>query len=101
MSNSTERPHPVIVMSMHRSGTTAFAAAYRACGVDLGARPIRAQADVGGQGSQEYADVIAIHSTLLLAPSSGSKDVVATSFRPTWASLAARLGRRDFSNAVN
>jgi len=71
MSNTIERRRAVVIMGMHRSGTSALASAYRACGVNFGTCLIRAEADMNELAFNEHADVVPIHATLLEGLSSG------------------------------
>ncbi len=79
---------------MHRSGTSALAAALREAGVDFGARLMLPQAGVNDRGFWEHIDIVEIHGALLGALGRDWDDV-----RPLpddWlATEAAARARRD------
>ena len=59
-------PRALLVLGMHRSGTSAVAGALRLAGVDLGADLMAPAAD-NPKGFFEHAGVVAIHDRLLQA----------------------------------
>ena len=66
-------PNAVIVLGMHRSGTSAVAGALGVLGVNLGERLVQAQAD-NPKGYWEHADAVQLHERLLAALGSAWED---------------------------
>lgn len=73
MNAETSRPNAVIVLGMHRSGTSAVAGALGVVGVALGSRLVAAAAD-NPKGYWEHADAVQLHETLLSALGSAWED---------------------------
>lgn len=69
----TAAPNAVIVLGMHRSGTSAVAGALGVLGVNLGERLVQAQAD-NPKGYWEHADAVRLHERLFAALGSAWED---------------------------
>lgn len=67
----------IIVLGMHRSGTSALAGVLGLLGVDLGARLLNAQEGVNPKGFWEHAAVVDLHDELLEELHSGWWDALA------------------------
>jgi hypothetical protein len=94
----------VVVLGMHRSGTSAMAGALNIVGVDLGRRLYLAQKGVNEKGFWEHADVAEVHDSILRVIGSYWDDFL--SFPEQWkqspslqryTSTLKRLVDRDFS----
>lgn len=66
---------PLIILGMHRSGTSALAGALAHAGVDVGPHLVPADALVNARGFWEHAGVVAIHDRLLAKLDSVWSDV--------------------------
>jgi len=55
----------IIVLGMHRSGTSALAGVLNCLGVTLGPRLLAGEADVNERGFWEHAEIVEIHDALL------------------------------------
>lgn len=73
----TTKNQCVIVLGMHRSGTSALTGVLRLLGVDLGARLLDAQEGVNPKGFWEHAAVVDLHDALLEEFHSGWWDALA------------------------
>ncbi|HEY9142813.1 MAG TPA: hypothetical protein VIM90_02130, partial [Arenimonas sp.] len=96
-------PRALIVLGMHRAGTSALAGALDALGVPLGRQMVPAQADNPG-GYWENAEGVQIHERLLLALGRGWDDLrpLPEGWLDTEAGLAAAAAleawlQRDFA----
>ncbi len=95
----------ILILGMHRSGTSAVGAALSVCGVDFGEHLMKATPGVNEKGFWEHIDIAEIHDQLLLELGSSWDDV--RPLPPTWEktseaqramqSLRAVIDR-DFSN---
>jgi O-antigen biosynthesis protein len=96
----------VIVLGMHRSGTSALAGMLHRLGVVLGERLMAPSPD-NPRGYWEHGEIVAIHDRLLTTLGSGWDDIRSppAGFQDLAAAQAARLElasilRRDFSGAA-
>ncbi len=95
----------LVVLGMHRGGTSATAGALRCLGVPLGRRLYRGHADVNAKGYFEHADMADLNDEALLALGSAWDDILlpvdgwwqAEVLRPYARRLRA-LMRRDFGH---
>jgi hypothetical protein len=62
-----ERQTAILVLGMHRSGTSALAGVLTMCGVYPGAELLPSISDVNPKGFWEHAEVVAIHDEILAA----------------------------------
>jgi hypothetical protein len=93
----------LVVLGMHRGGTSATAGALRCLGVPLGRRLYRGHAEVNAKGYFEHADMADLHDEALLALGSAWDDILlpadgwwqAEALRP-YARRLRELMRRDF-----
>ncbi|MBL8299221.1 MAG: hypothetical protein JNN30_12860 [Rhodanobacteraceae bacterium] len=60
-----QRPTAILVLGMHRSGTSALTRVLNLCGVDLGAHLLPPAADNNESGFWEHADAVDLHERLL------------------------------------
>ena len=65
----------ILILGMHRSGTSAVGAALSVCGVDFGERLMKATPGVNEKGFWEHIDITEIHDQLLLELGSSWDDV--------------------------
>src|SRR5512140_2863373 len=57
----------IVILGMHRSGTSAFAGALAHLGVATGGRLLSAQEEINSKGYWEHKDVVRINDELLFA----------------------------------
>ncbi len=107
MRNNKEQSfrRAILILGMHRSGTSAVGAALSVCGVDFGEHLMKATPGVNEKGFWEHIDIAEIHDQLLLELGSSWDDV--RPLPPKWEktseaqramqSLRAVIDR-DFSN---
>jgi hypothetical protein len=76
----TATRHLVVVLGMHRSGTSSVAAAVEASGVDFGRNLIGPKPTVNARGYWEDRDVVALHNRYLAALGSSWDDVLTERF---------------------
>ena len=96
----------IIVLGMHRSGTSALAGALRRLGVKLGDAMMPAATGVNERGFWEHSDIVGVHERMLAALNSSWDDVRRLpdrwwqddTVRPFRAELQEIL-RRDFLSA--
>ena len=62
----TQRPTAILILGMHRSGTSALTRVLNLCGVDLGTRLIPPAAGNNENGFWEHVDAVDMHERLLL-----------------------------------
>jgi hypothetical protein len=65
MSNSPESAKALVVLGMHRSGTSALAGVLSHLGVEMGSSLMPAQKSVNEKGFWEQEEIVAIHDRLL------------------------------------
>ena len=94
----------VLVIGMHRSGTSATAGALQQVGVPLGARLYKGHKGINDKGYFEHSDIADLNEELLLSMGSSWDDIVP--LREQWESSASvakyvdslrRIVRRDFA----
>jgi len=73
---------PIVILGMHRSGTSALAGALAHAGIDAGPQLLPADPLVNARGFWEHADVVAIHDRLLAQLDSVWSDV--RELPPAW-----------------
>lgn len=73
---------PLVILGMHRSGTSALAGALAHAGIDAGPHLLPADPLVNARGFWEHADVVAIHDRLLAQLGSVWSDV--RELPPAW-----------------
>lgn len=94
--NLKQEPAPqtcIIILGMHRSGTSALAGVLGLLGVDLGARLLGAQEGVNPKGFWEHAAVVDLHDELLEELHSGWWDALA--LPEGWSSSPAAIRCRE------
>ena len=64
----------ILVLGMHRSGTSALTGMLSILGADLGPSLMPAQESINPKGFWEHADIVAVHEKLLLALDSSWQD---------------------------
>lgn len=100
---SARASSPVLVLGMHRSGTSALAGLLSLAGVDFGERLIPADAGINAKGFWEHEEIVAVHDRTFAAlglswqdprplPEGWMENPAVNAFR---AELAAII-RRDF-----
>jgi hypothetical protein len=96
----------IVILGMHRSGTSAFAGALAHLGVATGGRLLSAQAEINSKGYWEHKDVVRINDELLFALHSSWHDTRTLSAgwwrQDSVASYRTQLAavlKRDFSSA--
>lgn len=96
----------LVVIGMHRSGTSATTGALRCLGVQLGPRLYRGHADINAKGYFEHSDIADANDEALLAIDSSWDDVLAIEAssweRPDLLPFERRIRRcirRDFARA--
>jgi hypothetical protein len=77
MKNNKEQSvrRAILILGMHRSGTSAVGAALSVCGVDFGEHLMKATPGVNEKGFWEHIDIAEIHDQLLLELGSSWDDV--------------------------
>ena len=58
-------PEALLILGMHRSGTSALARVVNLLGAQLGSRLLEPQTGINKQGFWEHADVVSGHEALL------------------------------------
>ncbi len=75
MEKENKRQRAVLVLGMHRSGTSAVAGALASCGIDFGKRLMPPEPGVNDKGFWEHIDIVQIHNDLLMQLDSSWDDV--------------------------
>ena len=65
MKDSTRHSTGLLVLGVHRSGTSSLAGVLRLLGVELGTRLLAPHKDVNERGFWEQSDIVALHNRLL------------------------------------
>ena len=71
----SERHRAIIILGMHRSGTSALSGVLRLLGVELGSRLFQPEPGVNDKGFWEHEEIVQTHDRLLLALDSNWDDV--------------------------